>query len=1116
MNPLLRAQTHYRINLGARPLWSALYAAAGSADIVVSSAVTFDITPAQAPSFDHGNITVTSTGAIYIDQTKDTEFRAAGVTLSGKWECGTEAVPYPIIRKSTIVLSGPRTSDPSLNTPASATMTANRGFLVMPGANFSSFTEVPPVVKFKLGASAAVNDTFIVSETPVTFAAGDQLWLTSDKYYFELAGAGRELVVVASKVVNGVNVPILRDPAVAGTGLQFSHHGKLQYVVPYGFEDIAGTNLSYTQRTIQATDDMCLAPLNSSGAKILGSRVLASAASGAPTWVDNRTSACFVSYPVTFSGKNDTDWTTHGYGASAHGVMGLSTQFRLRGMQYKRSGHCGFLGAYGAPHMHMRSYTPFGQVGSGTYLGDVAAASNYCEHFSSLDSSNRGPVIHGTCGMRLSKFVIANSMGHSIFFEDGSEQNNLVEEFTVSNAQVVGFGKTAIKVHDTDTPIIGYYDKTGPAGLWYTNPYNTVRRGECEGCFINVWRAFSSRYFTGKNAVVTGTGNGTVDYRPSPWNQHTEGLTPFEETITLTATSATTFNRVGSGSAALTAVTVGVEASSPTYIDGNGQIQTRMTRGPVPLYRYTVIAGSVPFVAGDTITIQCRLNAGGCFGASRDVALNPGQTHLLKWGEVDANFRGGVESHGARYTNTITGAPNGDEKGRQDVTFGKGAEWLRYSEYDNPPSVSDTFTQDSNWKGEIQGYVNIANDVKYNGWTFSAAKGLSAATGLRTLVRGIAGGAFDHNLYAARTLDDANPTNKPQWMVSYDGAMTRSNSIVIGAPSAAMEYHGEGDLTQVGAVMALRDFYLFPVSSVFASESNTSILGANPGLLGVFTPPVNMAYRWANLQTVMAAGPPIPTRYCQQNCGARLLPSDGSLFGLNGWWTNNDPYFTHALVGTATFPSTPTGFSPGDNGVVYSAATNHFCGFQIEQVNQVVYNDSLGTNCYYTETHYWRKNLATQADVSSWDYPYRTNTENLGNMRGGTIPAGAWVEVRMPVYTGVEPAFQTLDSLPKTARIRCFFMRSTPTYFYLTIPWDRTATAARPQLVDEGGTYPTDHQPFFTAAASLNALLAQTAPQFFIDTAANKMHICVSTLGTPIGKPGNFDVCYPSMMFIFP
>ena len=1109
MNPLLRALSHHRPIVGGRQLWSSVFAAAGSADIVVDSPVTFDITPAQASSFDHGMITVTSAGAIYIDQTKDTEFRAMGVMLSGKWECGTEAVPFPLTRKSTIVLSGARVNDPSLNTPALAVMTSNRGFLVMPGADFSSYTAVPPVVKFKLGASAAVGATTIVAETPVTFAMGDLLWLTSDKYYFELNGAGRELVVVASAVTNSVNVPILRDPAVAGTGLQFSHHGKLQYVVPYGFEDIPGTNLSYTYRAIQAADDMCFAPLNSSGAKILGAQVLASAAAGSPTWVDNRTSACFVSYPVTFSGKNDTDWTTHGYGASAHGVMGLSTQFRLRGMQYKRTGHCGFLGGYGAPHMHMRSYTPFGQAGSGTYLGAVSAASNYAEHFSSLDSSNRGPVIHGTCGMRMSKFVIANPMGHAIFFEDGSEQNNLVEEFTVSNAQVVGFGKTAIKAFDQDTPVTsGYYDKTGPAGIWYTNPYNTIRRGECEGCFINIWRAFSSRYYTGKNAVVTGTGNGTVEYHPSGWNQYFEGLTPFTEDITLTATSATTFNRTGSVSGALTAVTVGVEASS-----GPG------TRGLVAYYRYTVIAGSVPFVAGDTITIQCRLNAGGCFGASRDVAIDPGQTHLLKWGEVDANFLGGVESHGARYTNTITGAPNGDEKGRQDVSnLGKGTEWLRYSEVLNPPSVTDTFTQDSNWKAETQGYVNIANDVRYSGWTFSAAKGSSPATGGgRTLVRGIAGGVFDHNLFAARTLDDANPTYKPQWMVSYDGAMTRSNSIVIGAPSNAMTYGGEGDLTQIGGIMALRDFYLFPVTSVFATESNTSILGANPGFLGVFTPPVQMAYRFPNLQAVVNAGPGvIPVRMCQQNCGARLLPADGSLFGLNGWWTNNDPYFTHDLVGTATFPSTPSGaFSPGDNGVVYSAATNHFCGFQIEQVNQVVYYDSLGTNCYYTETHYWRKNLSTRADVSSWDYPYRTNYENLGNMRGGTIPAGAWVDVRMPVYTGVEPAFQTLDSLPKTARIRCFFMRSTPTHFYLTMPWSGTATSVIPQMYDEGLTFPANQQPAFTAAASLSALLAQTGAQFFIDTAANKMHLCVSTRGTPLGQPGSFSTTYPAIIYIF-
>jgi hypothetical protein len=1033
------------------PLWSALYAGAAAGDsIVVGSGETVIMDVAQTPAYD----LLTINGTVIVDRTKNTELRynAMEIYSTGAYRAGTVSDPWPRgTFTHTLTPSGLRANDPSVGTPGTAVVSSNRGILVMDGGELSLYASVPTVNIFKLGATANVGATSIQSEVAVTLKAGDLLELTTTKFWDE--GRHREVVTVTADVNNSTTIPV--------TALLYRHHGQLQYVVAPAYEDIPGTNLSYTPRTILSTDSFG----TSNGSPYLGSRVLAAVSNGASTTIDNRCTAGLLTHPIKFGAPNDSDWTTHGYGAHLM-VMGLNSKCMLQGVERYRVGQAGFLGRY-PDHQHMRSYTPYGTTGSGTFLGDVNAVENFVKQCSTRGSSNRGSTIHGTCGFTLLKNVYSNTDTHCIFLEDGSEERNIIDGNLVSGVNLIGYGKTVIKAHDG--PIFTYGDTAGPTGIWYTNPSNYLRNNVFSDCAgLGIWNAFSVVHLSVGTVTRTGTGNGTVDTGasdPSYIGRKILRGTAQPENIVLTAINSTTFSRVGSVSGAMSNVTVGTRY----YAVGNA-------------WNYTVNAGATPFVAGDTITIPC-LRTGGCFGLSRDVLIEPLMRPILEWSNN--------ETHSNHYLNMMTVPGALDEAGNVGDIITYGSTEFN-GNLDDPNGIEEggtgqpergmsVFTRARMWKPGYRYYVNLANNVRYNNWEISAHRDSVG-------IVGIAGGMFQNWLAASRTLDDAYPTNKNAMMVSYHNGVTRNHCIFIGAPQTGFTYeYGLFKLTNNGGVMGLWDYYDDLIELGFQRDTFNAVLGANPGNLGYHVPPVMMAAfdtgfgvtsQFPEVPVANGNGGSNGSLFMRGQSGAWKLPSDGGYFNRDGWWVYcrtsdaNDGFYTYGTTG-GVFADSPTGYS-NINGKILPSSYS-FVGAQASYANTSV------ADVYGEAIRYTRFDSTGSTTIDTWSYPYCTaGAVAYYNMRHACFLEGGVYGVDFTDATRVPPPttqFQLdLDGFfPGGAGFICY------------VPWANGSTVNNVQLFS--GRYPDGGPKAATSVGSKAALFAATTFSYWKDSTGNRVWV---------------------------
>jgi hypothetical protein len=431
-------------------------------------------------------------GVLGVWRTANSKITCAGMMVHGEYRIGTEEDPFPLNRVHDIECTGTRDHDPSIDSPSTGGGSDNRGVMFMTGSIKNWVAEGPAVQIFKLGATAEVGATSLIAEVPVTFKSGDQLELTTSKYWQEgltnlaaiypvhLAettrkpGWGQEIVTVASDVTNSTTIPLVSP-------LVHRHHGQLQYLVPPGYEDVPGTNLSYTQRTLVSGDSYGTV----NGYPITGTRVLGARGRH---YIDNRAAVGLLTHPIRCSAPDDSDWTTHGYGFTLM-VMGLNSQSRMKNVEINRCGKAAFLGNYPIHH-HMRSIGSYGQSNSGTILGSVVTADNFVVNCSIRNSSNRAITIHGTHGVKAAQNVMCYIDTHALFLEDGSEMNNILDGNLVSGVRTIGYGKTALKVHDTH--VLAQF---GPSGIWYTNPHNYLRNNMVYGAFVGIWNAFSNNCF---------------------------------------------------------------------------------------------------------------------------------------------------------------------------------------------------------------------------------------------------------------------------------------------------------------------------------------------------------------------------------------------------------------------------------------------------------------------------------------------------------------------------------------------------------------------------------------------------------------------------------------------
>lgn len=157
--------------------------------------------------------------------------------------------------------------------------------------------------------------------------------------------------------------------------------------------------------------------------------------------MDMRAEVALLSRNVTIQG--DADSAEDGYGGHTMVMDGAS--MHIDGAELTQMGQEGEVGRY-ALHWHM--------------LGD--ASGQYITNTSIHGTYNKGMTIHGTQNTWVENNAVFDTVGHSYYFEDGSEFGNVLMN---------NLGMSTRQAGSLDDAAIGS-DFTAPSTYWVTNPNN--------------------------------------------------------------------------------------------------------------------------------------------------------------------------------------------------------------------------------------------------------------------------------------------------------------------------------------------------------------------------------------------------------------------------------------------------------------------------------------------------------------------------------------------------------------------------------------------------------------------------------------------------------------------
>lgn len=207
-----------------------------------------------------------------------------------------------------------------------------------------------------------------------------------------------------------------------------------------------------------------------------------------PKVLDERAVVINLTRDIVLQGADDSAWSTSKFGLHCM-FMGYQSGIELDGVEFRRVGQAGALGRYPV-HWHMASYNMPDGIGipsDGTLMG--LCNGQFMRNCSVHTSSQRMMVLHGTCGVQLQKNVGFDITGHAIFFEDSSEMYNEVTDNCIIN---VSAPTSANRLTESEQATgIG----ASHAGIWLTNPANTVKGNWVFNASIGVWNAFATRAF---------------------------------------------------------------------------------------------------------------------------------------------------------------------------------------------------------------------------------------------------------------------------------------------------------------------------------------------------------------------------------------------------------------------------------------------------------------------------------------------------------------------------------------------------------------------------------------------------------------------------------------------
>ncbi|MEM8789544.1 MAG: G8 domain-containing protein, partial [Pseudomonadota bacterium] len=190
------------------------------------------------------------------------------------------------------------------------------------------------------------------------------------------------------------------------------------------------------------------------------------------TWdLDMRAEVALLSRNVTIQG--DEDAAEDGYGG--HTMIMMGAEMHIDGAELTKMGQAGELGRYPL-HWHM--------------LGD--ASGQYVTNSSIHDTFNKGMTIHGTQNTWVENNAIFDTVGHTYYFEDGSEFGNVL------------MGNLGMNTNETESVRAGAIgsDHTAVSTYWVTNPDNHLIGNHAAGSDnVGFW-ILSLEYVEGASAGV--------------------------------------------------------------------------------------------------------------------------------------------------------------------------------------------------------------------------------------------------------------------------------------------------------------------------------------------------------------------------------------------------------------------------------------------------------------------------------------------------------------------------------------------------------------------------------------------------------------------------------------
>ena len=171
--------------------------------------------------------------------------------------------------------------------------------------------------------------------------------------------------------------------------------------------------------------------------------------SGSRSWVlDQRAEVGLLSHNVKIQGDASSESTSFG----AHVMIMKGAKGYFSSVELHRMGQKKILGRYPI-HWHMHENTSSGQ---------------YFRNSSIHRSYNRAVTIHGSEGISIERNVAYDHMGHGIFLEDASEQNNKINYNLVMLTRKPAPGDQLLPSDNSHNEV---QNKT-PSSFWITNPNN--------------------------------------------------------------------------------------------------------------------------------------------------------------------------------------------------------------------------------------------------------------------------------------------------------------------------------------------------------------------------------------------------------------------------------------------------------------------------------------------------------------------------------------------------------------------------------------------------------------------------------------------------------------------